>query len=206
MAQLAVMAFMAVGELYKGKQQEKLKEQERQAYLDAADRRQAAMTHEAAEEGRKRDFMLSRALAVAGAQSGDTTDAGVQTLLSDLNAEGDYRVLSTIWLGQTEAEGLRFRAEAARREGKAAKKASYINAVTSAVSGYTSMGGAEGSFGKWAGKTFSASGQTTTAMQSMTAQHAAMGEIWDEASRSWVKKKGLGGPRIPSYGPTQFAF
>lgn len=143
MAQLAVMAVMAIGQLYKGKQQQKLKEREAQAYLDAADRRQAAMTHEAAEEGRKRDFMYSRALAVAGAQSGDTTDVGVQSLLSDLNAEGDYRVLSTIWTGQTEAEGLRFRADAARREGDAAKDASYVNAVTSAVSGYYGMGGSD---------------------------------------------------------------
>lgn len=204
MAQLAVMAFTAIGQLYKGKEQEQLKERETQAYLDAADRRQAAMTFEAAEAQRERNFIYSRALSVAGAQSGNTRDAGVQTLLADLNAEGDYRILSTIWVGQTETEGLRFRAEAARREGRAAKTASYVSAVTSAVSGYASMGGKEGSFGKFMSKHFTAAGQTTSATASMIAQHAKMGEVWDEVSKSWVKKSGTGGLKIPSYRPSGF--
>lgn len=175
MAQLAVMAVMAIGQLYKGKEQEKLKLREAQAYRDAADRRQAAMTHEAAEETRKRDFMYSRALAVAGAQTGDPSDAGIQTLLADLNAEGDYRILSTIWVGQTEAEGLRFRAEAARREGRAAKTASYVSAVTSAVSGYYGMGG---DFGRFSQSSQMASGVAAS--------------------------KAAGGLKIPSYRPTGF--
>lgn len=144
--QLAVAAVMFVASAYKGKQQQKLKIQEETAYREAADRRMAAATAEAAEERRKKEFMYSRALAVAGAQSGRTSDPGITTLLADLNAEGDYRVLSTIWAGQNEAEGLRFRAEAARREGDAAWTAGLVNGVTSAVSAYAGMGGKFGGF------------------------------------------------------------
>jgi len=132
---------MFVASAYKGAQQKKLKDQEAIAYTEAADRRMAAATAEMAEERRKKEFMYSRALAVAGAQSGRTSDPGITTLLADLNAEGEYRILSKLWTGQTEAEGLRFRAEAARREGKAAYQAGIINGITSAVSSYASMGG-----------------------------------------------------------------
>ena len=137
---------MGASQLYKAKQAEKLKKMEAQAYLDAADRRAAAMTHEVQEEKRRRDNMYSRALAVIGAQTGDTSEAGVQTLLADLNAEGDYRILSTVYTGVQEADALRFRAEAAQREAEAAKDAGYINAIASAVSGYVGMGGASGGF------------------------------------------------------------
>lgn len=200
MAQLAVMAVMAVGQLYKGKQQQKLKEREAQAYLDAADRRQAAMTQEVAEDQRAKELMYSRALLIAGAQTGNTSDAGIQTLLADLNAEGDYRILSTIWIGQTEAEGLRFRAEAARREGDAAKTASRISAVTSALTAYVGMGGPDaalfGSFGQKA--------KMERGLQAATVSREAIGEVWDEAKKQWVKKgsskTALGGLRLPSYG------
>lgn len=141
MAQLAVAAVMFIGSAYKGKQQQKLKEREATAYEEARDRRMAVATREIAEEKRKKEFMYSRALAVAGAQSGRTSDPGITTLLADLNAEGEYRMLSVLWAGQNEAEGLRFRADAARREGDAAFEAGIINGITSAVSGYMGMGG-----------------------------------------------------------------
>ncbi len=149
MAQLAVVAFMAAGQLYKGEQQRKLKEREALAYREAADRRMAAATHEAQEERRRADFAYSRALAVAGAQSGRTSDPGITSLLSDITAEGDYRVLSTLWVGETEAEGLRFRAAAARREAESARTAALFNAVTSAVSTYYGLGGSDAN---WLGR------------------------------------------------------
>lgn len=195
MAQLAVMAVMAVGELYKGKQAQKLKEREAQAYEEAAGRRMVAMQAETAEEVRKRELMYSRALAVVGASGADPSGSGIQPLLSDLNAEGDYRILSTIYTGQTDAEGLRFRAEAARREGDAAKDASYVNAVTSAVSGYVGMGGKSGDLSK-----FTTTAQMARGLDAATAERAEIGEVWDEATKKWVKKAFLGGTKIPGYG------
>lgn len=202
MAQLAVMAVMAGAEIYKGKQKKKLKEQEAVGYREAAKRRLGVAHREMADERRTKEFMYSRALAVMGAQGATQADPGINALLADLNAEGEYRVLSRLWAGQNEAEGLQFRAEAAIREGRAAEKASYASAVTTAVSSYYGMGGGN-PFGK-----FSQKGQMEAGTAAAVAEHEAMGEIWDSASQSWIKKptSSRTGPSLPSYGSRSFAY
>jgi len=142
--QLAVAAVMFVGSAYKGKEKQKLKEREATAYEEARDRRMAAATREVSEERRKKEFMYSRALAVTGSQGGTMSDPGIHALLSDLNAEGEYRMMSVLWTGADEAAGLRYRADAARREGQAAFEAGVIDGITSAVKGYVGMGGTFG--------------------------------------------------------------
>ena len=144
MAQIAIVASMAVARLWKGQQIEKLKDQEAGGYRDAGRRRMAAATREMSEERRNKEFMHSRALAVAAMQTGNTADAGIVQLLGDLNAEGEYRILSRLWAGQDDAAGWTFRAEAAEREGKAAVNASYVNAITTVLSA-----GMSGSFSEF---------------------------------------------------------
>ena len=139
MAQLAVAAVMFLGSAYQGKEAKKAKEREAQGLHEAAQRRRAVAQREAAEEERNKDFVYSRALAVSAASGTGTADAGVVALLGDLNAEGEYRILSRLYAGEDEAEGLDYRAEIARREGKAAETAGYINGVTSAVSSYAAF-------------------------------------------------------------------
>lgn len=143
MAQLAIAVAAAsfVGSAIKGHKQRKMKLEEARAYRQAAARRMSAMTREVAAEERNKHEMYSRALAVAASSGAGVDDPGVVALLGDLNAEGDYRILSTIYTGQNEAQGYNYRAEAARREGDAAWEAGLINGVTSAVSSYYSMGG-----------------------------------------------------------------
>ena len=133
---------MLVAGAYKGYMAKKLKEEEAQGYRDAAGRTMAITSREMAEEIRNKKLMHSRAIAVAGL-SGAGTD-GITKLLGDLNTEGEYRVLSVLWNGMNEAEGLQFRAEAAEREGKAAQTAGIIDGITSAVSAYVGMGGGGG--------------------------------------------------------------
>jgi hypothetical protein len=130
---------MLVAGAYKGYQAKKLKEEEAKGLQEAAVRQMAITSREMAEEIRNKELMHSRAIAVAGL-SGAGTD-GLTKLLGDLNTEGEYRVMSVLWNGQNEAEGLIFRAEAARREGKAAQTAGIIDGVTSAISAYNQMGG-----------------------------------------------------------------
>ena len=139
MAQIAAVAVMAVGALYKGSIQKKLKDQEEIGYDQAANRRLAAASREVSEEERNKEFIESRALAVSAA-SGGGTGHGVTKILADLNAEGMYRMMSRLWVGQDEADGLRFRADQAAREGDAAVQGSYVNAVTSAVGTASSFG------------------------------------------------------------------
>ncbi len=123
---------MLVAGAYKGYQAKKLKEEEAQGYRDAAGRQMAITSREMQEEIRNKELMHSRAIAVAGI-SGAGTD-GITKLLGDLNTESEYRVMSTLWNGQNEAEGLQYRAEAAEREGKAAQTAGIIDGITSSVS------------------------------------------------------------------------
>lgn len=114
----------------------KQKEQEARGYQEAGRRRLAAGTREAQEEDRKRDYMNSRALAVGAASGAGTSGPGFVKVLADLDAEGEYRVLSRMWNAQNDSEGLYFRADAARREMKAINSMAMVNALTSATSAY----------------------------------------------------------------------
>ena len=135
MAYLAAVASFA-GSAIKGWQQKKLKIEESEAIREAKNRSMAATTREMAEEERNKEYMHSRALAVAAASGGGVDDPGMVKVLADLNAEGEYRVMSKLWRGQDEAEGLIYRSEAARREGDDAFSAGIISGVTSAMSSY----------------------------------------------------------------------
>jgi DNA polymerase II small subunit/DNA polymerase delta subunit B len=111
--------------------------------LEAKNRRMAAATREAQEERRKAEFLQSRARAVAAA-SGGGTDAGMVKQFADLAAEGEYRVLSRVWQGQNDAEGLIASAEANYKAAKDAKVMGMINTVTTAFSTYMMAGGTFG--------------------------------------------------------------
>ena len=140
MAQLMAVA-SGVGRAIQAFKQRKLKIEESKAYREAKNRSMAATTREMAEEERNKEYMYSRALALAAASGGGVDDPGVVKVLADLNAEGEYRIMSRLWSGQNEAEGLIYRAEAAKREGDALFTAGMINAVTSVMSGGISGGG-----------------------------------------------------------------
>ncbi len=139
MAQIAVIAVMLAAGLYKGGQAKEAKDREAVGLEDAANRRLGAAHREAAEEERNKEFIYSRALAVSAASGGGTSDPGMVALFGDLNAEGEYRIPARLYAGEDEAEGLRYRAEVARREGKAALEAGAVEGATSAVSAYTGM-------------------------------------------------------------------
>ncbi len=140
MAQLAAVA-VGFAQAKKGYETRKTKIRESEAYVDASHRRMAATTREIAEEDRNKDRMHSRAVAIAAASGGGVDDPSIVQALGELNAEGEYRVMSALWSGQNEAAGLQFRAEAARREGETAFQIGVINAITAGVSTYQAFGG-----------------------------------------------------------------
>jgi hypothetical protein len=157
---------------YKGYQAKKLKEEEARGLQEAATREMAITSREMAEEIRNKELMHSRAIAVAGL-SGAGTD-GLTKLLGDLNTEGEYRIMSVLWNGQNEAEGLIYRAEAAQREGKAAQTAGWIDGITSAISAYNQMGG------KWGwDKSGAGSGLKSSAIDMSPVPGAeTVGKLW----------------------------
>lgn len=121
-----------MAKLYQGYAVRKQKEAEQRALMEAKNRRMAATTRDVAEADREKERMQSRAIALAAASGGGVDDPGMVSLLGDLNAEGEYRVMAKLWRGQDEAEGLRFRADAAKREGRAAFTAGVISTLTDA--------------------------------------------------------------------------
>lgn len=112
-------------------------------YVKAKNRRMGATTREMADEKRKQEFIHSRAVAVAAA-SGAGTDAGMVKILGDLAAEGKYRIMSVLWQGQNDAEGLLARARAEEKAADDALVMGAINVVTSAFSAYSMAGGSFG--------------------------------------------------------------
>ncbi len=164
MAQLPFIAAGIAGGAQAVAAYKKSKAHEAQAaeYREAKNRRMAAATREMSEERRKQEFIQSRAVALAAA-SGAGTDAGFVKILSDLNAEGEYRVMSVLWSGLNDADGLLARARAEEKAADDAIVVGALNAVTSAFSAYA---GAGGTFGKSAASAGAgASGATTLSKQ-----------------------------------------
>jgi len=113
-------------------------------YVEAKNRRMGAATREIEEEQQKAEFIQSRATAVAAA-SGAGTDGSFVKVLGDLVAEGKYRVMSVLWSGLNDAEGMLAAAEAEKQAAKDTLVMGAVNAVTSAVSAYSAAGGSFGS-------------------------------------------------------------
>ncbi len=158
---MAVISAIAAGgaQLIKAFNIQKRKIAETLALREAKNRSMAATTREMAEEQRNKEFMHSRALALAAASGGGTGDPGMVKVLSDLNAEGEYRIMSRLWSGQDRAEGLIHEAEEAKKEGDSAITAGIVNAVSSAASAYAGGGGSFGGSAAAAGA--GASGATS---------------------------------------------
>jgi hypothetical protein len=131
----------AGGAAFQAYQGENAKREEERAYREAGHRRMAAGTREVQEAVRAKAFMASRALAIAAANGGGVDNPGVVKMIGDLNAEGEYRVMSRLWVAQNDYDGMIFRADAAIRERKAIRTAGMVNALTGAVNSY--FGGAQ---------------------------------------------------------------
>lgn len=156
---MAVLAAIAAGgaQLMKAHSIEKAKIAEGEAYVEAKNRVMGATTRDMAEEERTKETIHSRAVALAAAQGGGVDDVSVVQILGDLNAEGEYRIMSKLWTGQNESEGLIFRSEQAYKEANSARDAGIINAFTAGASAYA----AAGSFGGGSTALPSSSGSAT---------------------------------------------
>ena len=96
---------------------------------------EATSQRQAIEERRKSEVLQSRARAVAAAGGGTTTDIGVSDILAKIDAAGEFNALASLFEGSEQAAGLRTKAAATRFEGKAAKKAGKIKALSTTMSG-----------------------------------------------------------------------
>jgi hypothetical protein len=140
MAQIAILAVTAIMALNEGAQKRKLKYAEAQGITEAGHRKMAATTAEMAEKIAEKERMEGRALSLAAASGGGIDDPTVVNLIGDLNAEGEYRVMSRLYVGSSEATGMYHSAEMARKEGEFALEQGYVKAATTVMSQYGNFG------------------------------------------------------------------
>lgn len=163
MAKLAVILTFAAG-LMQAKQtlaagkaeeeaglarQQALEHQAEQARQNAGQER-ASSQRAASEQRRQERLLSSRALALAAA-SGAGTGGSVENILGDIGAEGEFRALNELFIGESAARNLEqqadlkiFEGEQERRAGAIARRASKTDALAIAI------GGAGKAYGKYA--------------------------------------------------------
>ncbi len=132
------------GQLRAGKEAKRSGKLESVELEKRASTRRAVGHRDAAEERRNADLAYSRALAVAAASGAGVSDPTVVKLFADLQAEGDYRVLSRLFVAEDEAQGIAYRSKVALREGKARSKLSKYQAASSALGAGESFADAYG--------------------------------------------------------------
>lgn len=94
---------------------------------------------------------------------------------ADLAAEGEYRVLSRVWQGQNDAQGLIARAESSFKAARDAKVMGVFNTITSFFSTYSMAGGT------WGGGTPTAGAPVTSAQgypMSPVPNYQNVGKLW----------------------------
>lgn len=96
---------------------------------------QAESQREALNERKKANYAESRALAVAASSGAGVSNPTVQNILGDIRAEGDYRVLSSLYSGDTDAELANYAASVTRKQGRASQRGAYLNSASTILSG-----------------------------------------------------------------------
>lgn len=166
MAQIAVLAVMAVSQIYKGTKEQEAAYNQAENVRDARNRGMAATTAEIGQLQDDKELMYSRALAVSASSGAGVDDPGLVKLFGDLNAEGEFRVMSKLYTGSSQAEGLRKESESLMKQGDDALTAGYVNAATTVLSAYA---GGNLSFGKFSQKSQMAAGTAAAKEAAKTA-------------------------------------
>jgi hypothetical protein len=137
----AAMAAKAMGTIAQGNfAAESAKNQSRQ--LKAMALREEAMSQrEAIEERRAARLLASNARAAFGASgAGVDGDPTVDKILGEIETRGEYNALVAMYEGTMRARQQRFEADTVREEGRSAKKAAYLSAITDLGAGMWEQG------------------------------------------------------------------
>jgi hypothetical protein len=135
----AASTIIGVGAQIKaGNEQRAMLEMQAREREEDAKAAQAESQREALIERKKAKNLVSRARAIAGASGAGSSDPTVTNILTDIETQGEVNYLNALHSGNTMARGLRSGAATARREGRAARTASNINAASTTLGGATS--------------------------------------------------------------------
>lgn len=109
-----------------------------------AGRTEALSQRVAIEERRKARLVASRLKAVAGASGAGIDDPTVVNLLDDVDAQGEFNMLSALYEGTMQADTLRYQAKVTKQQGKSARTAGYVSAIAEMGSSLYGSGMFEG--------------------------------------------------------------
>lgn len=134
---------------YEGKSQQQVANWQAKQLEQRAGQERAVSQRQSVEERRKAKLAQSRAMAVAAA-SGGGTDGSVASIMSRLQADGEFNAATAHYEGEEAARGLETQADATRLEGgmarsagdyaaRAYKRSSYISAAGTALSAGSSF-------------------------------------------------------------------
>lgn len=142
MAQAAAIAggvVKGVGTILSSRAQAKqLKNEAAQLEAQALTER-ATSQRESIEQRRNARFAQSRALALSAASGASASDRSIETIISDIAGEGEYRALTALYNGEEQASSMEMQAKARRKEAKNAKVAGMISALGTILEGGSSI-------------------------------------------------------------------
>jgi hypothetical protein len=108
--------------------------------MDKQANNELAISQREAEQARRESrYLQSRAQSIAAASGAGATDPTVVNLIGDLEQEGEYNAMTALYNGQERANTLRTGGSITRRQGKAYRNAGNTNALSTVISGASSM-------------------------------------------------------------------
>lgn len=145
MAHIAIPAMMvgssilsAKGQYDAGKAKEDAAKKEAAILDQNADAEYAKGTREAYDLARQTRIMMSDARAQQAGSGGTTTDPEAIRQLAEIQRDGEFNVMDAMFAGKVKKQDLEYQADVRRHEGKLAKKAAKVAAISTLLSGASS--------------------------------------------------------------------
>ena len=114
-----------------------------------AGQERATSQRSASEKRRQGRLLASRALAVAGASGAGAGDPTVEKIIGDIGAEGEFRALSEMFIGEERALGLETQADLREFEGRQERIAGQVaRRAGDTAGGEAIRAGKKGAFGQ----------------------------------------------------------
>lgn len=104
-----------------------------------AGQERASAQRRAREDRREKRLIQSRAQALSAASGGGAVDPSVVDIIGDLEEDGEYRALNSIWEGEDRARGLTTGAKQRRKQGRFALTSGLMGSAGTILDGSSSM-------------------------------------------------------------------
>lgn len=122
----------------KGRNEQALLEFEAAQREEDAKAAEAGAQREALAERRRAKNLMSRARAIAGASGAGVSDETVNTIIANIDTQGEMNALNALSAGSAQARGLRSGAAASRADARASRAAANVDAASVGLRGATS--------------------------------------------------------------------